>query len=214
MSPTEILISIAIAVGIAGIIVPVLPGTILVLGAILVWALEVGTTTAWAVVRRQPRCSSSSASVVKYLVPGRRLKAAGVPNRTLLVGALLGVVGFFVIPVVGCSSASCSASTSPSVRRVGGAAGLAVDEGARCAPWASRSSSSWSPACLAAVVVGRRRRGHLRCRRAVLLSLAAAVAYGLSDFVGGLAARRTSAWPVAFVGPTVAVRWARSCSPW
>ncbi len=39
---------------------------------------------------------------------------------------------------------------------------------------------------------------------AVLLSLAAAVAYGLSDFVGGLAARRTSAWPVAFVGTTVA----------
>ncbi|MBS2938181.1 DMT family transporter [Nocardioides sp. J2M5] len=35
---------------------------------------------------------------------------------------------------------------------------------------------------------------------AVLLSLAAAVAYGLSDFVGGLASRRTSAWPVAFVG--------------
>jgi drug/metabolite transporter (DMT)-like permease len=38
----------------------------------------------------------------------------------------------------------------------------------------------------------------------VLLSLVAAVAYGLSDFVGGLAARRTSAWPVAFVGTTVA----------
>lgn len=35
---------------------------------------------------------------------------------------------------------------------------------------------------------------------AVLLSLVAALAYGLSDFVGGLASRRTSAWPVAFVG--------------
>lgn len=34
---------------------------------------------------------------------------------------------------------------------------------------------------------------------AVLLSLAAALAYGLSDFVGGFASRRTSAWPVAFV---------------
>ena len=31
----------------------------------------------------------------------------------------------------------------------------------------------------------------------VLLALAAATAYGLSDFVGGLASRRTSAWPVA-----------------
>lgn len=34
----------------------------------------------------------------------------------------------------------------------------------------------------------------------VLLALAAATAYGLSDFVGGLASRRTSAWSVAFVG--------------
>jgi drug/metabolite transporter (DMT)-like permease len=39
---------------------------------------------------------------------------------------------------------------------------------------------------------------------AVLLSLAAALAYGLSDFVGGLASRRTSAWPVAFVGTAAA----------
>lgn len=39
---------------------------------------------------------------------------------------------------------------------------------------------------------------------AVLLSLAAALAYGLSDFVGGLASRRTSAWPVAFVGTLAA----------
>lgn len=39
---------------------------------------------------------------------------------------------------------------------------------------------------------------------AVLLSLAAALAYGLSDFVGGLASRRTSAWPVAFVGALAA----------
>ena len=32
----------------------------------------------------------------------------------------------------------------------------------------------------------------------VLLALGAAAAYGLSDFVGGVASRRTSVWPVAF----------------
>ena len=72
MSPTEILISIAIAVGIAGIIVPVLPGTILVLGAIFVWTLEVGTTTAWAVFAVSAVLLVAG-SVVKYLVPGRQL---------------------------------------------------------------------------------------------------------------------------------------------
>jgi len=38
---------------------------------------------------------------VKYLVPTRRLKDVGVPASTLWVGAALGVVGFFVVPVVG-----------------------------------------------------------------------------------------------------------------
>jgi len=33
----------------------------------------------------------------------------------------------------------------------------------------------------------------------VLLALAAAIAYGLSDFIGGLASRRTSPWPVALL---------------
>ena len=100
MSATEILIAVLIAVGIAGIIVPVLPGTFLVLGAILVWAMEVGTSTAW-VVLVVAAVLLVGGTVVKYLVPGRRLKSAGVPNSTLLTGAVLAFVGFFVIPVVG-----------------------------------------------------------------------------------------------------------------
>lgn len=53
----------------------------------------------------------------------------------------------------------------------------------------------------------------------VLLALGAAFAYGLSDFIGGVASRRTSAWPVAFlasVGALVgalALALARSGSP-
>ena len=100
MSATEVLVALAIAVGIAGIIVPVLPGTLLVLGAILVWAVQVGTSTGWAVFTVATLLLVGG-TVVKYLVPGRRLKASGVPNRTLLVGALLAFVGFFVIPVIG-----------------------------------------------------------------------------------------------------------------
>ncbi len=40
------------------------------------------------------------------------------------------------------------------------------------------------------------------------LSVIAAVSYGLSDFIGGLASRRTTAWPVAFlaaIGAAVAI---------
>jgi uncharacterized protein YqgC (DUF456 family) len=42
-----------------------------------------------------------ASQVVKYVVPERRLREAGVPRRSMLVGVLLGIVGFFVIPVVG-----------------------------------------------------------------------------------------------------------------
>jgi len=38
---------------------------------------------------------------VKYLVPTRRMRDGGVPTVTMLAGALVGIVGFFVVPVVG-----------------------------------------------------------------------------------------------------------------
>jgi uncharacterized protein YqgC (DUF456 family) len=100
VSATEILVALAIAVGIVGIIVPVLPGTVLVLGAILVWALQIGTTTGW-VVFAVATVLLAAGSVVKFLVPGRQLTSSGVPRRTLLVGALVAFIGFFVIPVIG-----------------------------------------------------------------------------------------------------------------
>lgn len=100
MSPTEIVIAVVIAVGVVGIVVPVLPGSLLVLGAILAWAAEIGTGRAW-IVFAVATSFLVFGTIVKYAVPGRRLKASGVPNTTLLLGALGGVVGFFVIPVVG-----------------------------------------------------------------------------------------------------------------
>ncbi len=100
MTLTTVAVAIAIAVGLAGIIVPVLPGSVLVLGAILVWALQVGTGAAW-VVFGIATTFLVVGTIVKYAVPGRRLKASGVPSTTLLMGAAVGVVGFFVIPVIG-----------------------------------------------------------------------------------------------------------------
>jgi uncharacterized protein YqgC (DUF456 family) len=100
VSGVEILVAMAIAVGLVGILVPVLPGSILVLGAILVWAWQVGGATAW-VVFAVCAVLLVAGGVVKYLVPNRRLKEAGIPASTQWIGAALGIVGFFVIPVVG-----------------------------------------------------------------------------------------------------------------
>lgn len=97
---TDILVGAAVLVGLVGIVVPVLPGSLLILAAVLVWAAEDGSATAWAVFAVAATLLVAGA-VVKYAVPGRRLQAAGVPQRTLVVGGALGLVGFFVIPVVG-----------------------------------------------------------------------------------------------------------------
>ena len=100
MTGTEILVAVAMVVGLAGIVVPVLPGSVLILVALLVWAGEQGSATAWAFAASGSLVLVAG-GVVKYALPGRRLQASGVPRRTLAAGGLLGIVGFFVVPVVG-----------------------------------------------------------------------------------------------------------------
>lgn len=99
MTWTDLAVGVAIAVGLVGIVVPVLPGTLLIAAAILVWAVATGGATAWTVFG-VAFAVLVVGTVVKYLVPGRQLKAT-VPTSTMLAGAALGVAGFFVIPVVG-----------------------------------------------------------------------------------------------------------------
>lgn len=95
-----ILVAVAIAVGLAGILVPFLPGTLLIWAAIAVWAYFEHTTVGW-VVLGVATAVLGAGILVKYLWPARRMRAADVSGRTLAAGAVLGVVGFFVIPVAG-----------------------------------------------------------------------------------------------------------------
>lgn len=95
-----VLVGLAIATGIVGIVVPILPGALLVWAAIVVWGIAVGTTEAWIVVA-VATLLIAVAQVVKYLVPHRRLRDAGVPRQSMIVGLVLAVAGFFLIPVVG-----------------------------------------------------------------------------------------------------------------
>jgi uncharacterized protein YqgC (DUF456 family) len=96
----ELVVVVVIAVGLVGVVVPLLPGSVLVLVAVIVWATEVTGPTAWTVAALAGGLVVTG-GVVKYLVPGRSLQRAGVANSTRLVGGALGVVGFFVVPVIG-----------------------------------------------------------------------------------------------------------------
>lgn len=89
-----------VVVGLVGILLPVLPGPVLIVGGIAVWAVPRGDTVGWVVLGTALGVTALGA-VAKYLVPGRRLRAAGVPWWSLAAGAVLGVIGFFVVPVIG-----------------------------------------------------------------------------------------------------------------
>ena len=95
-----VLVGLAIATGFVGIVVPVLPGALLVWAAIAVWALAEGSVTA-LVVLVIATLLIGGAQFVKLLVPGRRLRDAGVPRQSILAGLLVAVIGFFVVPVAG-----------------------------------------------------------------------------------------------------------------
>ncbi len=98
--PGLAVVGLVIAAGIVGVVVPVLPGAVLAWAAIAVWAVAVGSATAWAVLA-VATLLIGGAQLVKLLVPGRRLRDAGVPRQSIVAGLLLAAVGFFVVPVVG-----------------------------------------------------------------------------------------------------------------
>ncbi|MGW5671022.1 DUF456 domain-containing protein [Micromonospora sp. NPDC003776] len=93
--------ALAILAGLAGVVVPGLPALPLCWGGVLVWALFGGAGPGrWAVLAAATVVAAGG-TVVKYAWPGRNLKRTGVPTSSLLAGGLLGLVGFFVVPVVG-----------------------------------------------------------------------------------------------------------------
>lgn len=96
----EIVVGLVVALGLFGVVVQVLPGSLLVLGAIAVWCFVTGGTAAW-VVLAVTVVAVVGANVGKYLLAARHLTKADVPGSTIWWGGLGGVIGFFVIPVVG-----------------------------------------------------------------------------------------------------------------
>lgn len=100
MDALDVLVGLAVVAGLVGILVPLMPGSALIAAAVLVWAAVEGTSGAW-VTFTVVAVLLAAGSVVKYLVPGKRMKDSGVPTKTLLIGAVVGIAGFFVVPVIG-----------------------------------------------------------------------------------------------------------------
>ena len=87
------------AVGLFGIVVPLLPGSSLVALGLLIWAVVTGGGAWW--VFAAGLALMVIAWVVKYLVGQRTMSKAGVDKWSLVAGGAAGIVLFFVIPVIG-----------------------------------------------------------------------------------------------------------------
>lgn len=98
--PQDLIIALVILVGLIGSIIQIIPGALVVLGAILVWAILTTGATAWWIFGFALLVTLAG-MVLKYVLAGRHLKRSTVHNSSIIIGLVVGVVGFFLIPVLG-----------------------------------------------------------------------------------------------------------------
>jgi len=97
----EAVVLVVVVIGLVGAVVQVIPGGGMLVGiAAVVWAVVTGGQVGWT-VGIVAAAAVILAEVGKYILAGRYLGRGGVPTRTLVIGAVAGVVGFFVIPLLG-----------------------------------------------------------------------------------------------------------------
>ena len=115
------LLALVMAAGLAGTVVPLLPGLPLIWAAALAYGFFGGFTLADAVAMMLISLLLAAGVVAKYVLAGRGGGALRVPRSTLVAGALVGVAGFFIVPVIGFP--------------LGGVLGLLLAERRRSADW-------------------------------------------------------------------------------
>lgn len=125
-----ILCGLAILVGVAGTIIPVLPGSFLIGLGLLAWALWGGAGTTGWVVFSIGMIFVLAGMAASAVLAGRKLKQHSIPNRSVVAGLVLGVAGMFIIPVVGLF--------------LGFAAGLLLSELQRTRVFGTAVASSWA----------------------------------------------------------------------
>lgn len=98
---SELLIAILMAIGILGTVIPLIPGLALVWIAGGLWAYFDGGdgTRMWLFALMTLFAVIGYAA--QFLLPAAATTSSKPPKNTLLIGGLAGLVGFFVIPIIG-----------------------------------------------------------------------------------------------------------------
>ncbi|MDH3679667.1 MAG: DUF456 domain-containing protein [Acidimicrobiia bacterium] len=96
-----VLVAVVMVVGLAGTIVPVLPGLAVVWGATLVYGLLVGFDVVGASIVAVSSLLLLASAVTGFVIPKRSADGADVGRWSQLIALVAAIVGFFVVPVVG-----------------------------------------------------------------------------------------------------------------
>jgi len=96
-----VLVGVAMAVGIAGTVLPVLPGLLLVWGAAVVYGLVAGFGTAGWIAIVLISAIALVGSALGLVLPHRAAGESGAARWSVWLAFAVGVVGFFVVPVIG-----------------------------------------------------------------------------------------------------------------
>ncbi|HEX2294862.1 MAG TPA: DUF456 domain-containing protein [Actinomycetota bacterium] len=115
----EVLVAFVMVVGLVGVVVPGLPGTLLILTAGIAWAAFADAGGGPWVVAGVMGALFVLGIAAKYVLPGRRLSGE-LPRSTILRGAVGALIGLVVLPPVGLL--------------IGGVAGVYLAEARRLGP--------------------------------------------------------------------------------
>ncbi|MFC0582859.1 DUF456 domain-containing protein [Micrococcoides hystricis] len=124
-----IIAGIVLLVSVAGTIVPILPGSLLTVVTLLVWAIVMASPATWvAAIVGMVFAILGWASAA--ILTGRTMRARNIPRGPVLVGIVCAIIGMFLLPVVGIF--------------LGFAIGLLGAEYARLKDFRQAASSSWA----------------------------------------------------------------------
>ena len=112
---------LVMAIGLIGTVFPAIPGLVLIWATALVYGLFEGFGIIGWIAMVAITVLLGAGLAAKVMVPKRRATAGGAPTSTLVFGAIVGLIGFFTVPIVGLP--------------LGGIAGVLVAEYRRTRAW-------------------------------------------------------------------------------
>ncbi|MGJ5831669.1 DUF456 domain-containing protein [Streptomyces ossamyceticus] len=95
-----LLVGVVVLLGLCGVLVPGVPGSLLVWAGVMWWALEEPRPVAWWVLVGSTTLLLLSRAV-RWMLPPRRLELSGASPRMAVYAGVGALLGFVLVPVVG-----------------------------------------------------------------------------------------------------------------